>query len=106
MNRMLMIVATAALALGGCVSHAPNEGARTSFRCDAAKVFSYRVVEPAIEIYASGTTYRLEPAGDGAYRSADGAVTYAESGGRVTLTGVFNGPFENCQRRVRLSRFF
>jgi hypothetical protein len=26
-------------------------------------------------------------------------VTYAEAGGRATLTGVFGGPYENCQRR-------
>jgi hypothetical protein len=100
------LILAAALALSACVSHNPSEGARVSFRCEGGKVFSYRRVEPAIEVFASGTTHRLEPVGDGQFRSPNGAVTYAESGGRATLAGVYNGPFENCQRRARLTRLF
>lgn len=105
MKHALFIV-VAALALSACVSHNFSEGQRTNFRCDGDKEFSTRRVDPAIEVYASGATHRLEPAGEGQYRSADGSVTYASAGGGVTLSGIYNGPFENCRRQVRWSRFF
>jgi hypothetical protein len=37
------------------------------------------------------------PNAEGQY--SNGAVTYSETGGRATLTGVYGGPYENCQRR-------
>jgi hypothetical protein len=98
------LIVLAALALAGCVSHNFREGERTHFRCDGGKEFSLRRVPPAIEVYASGATHRLEPAGEGEYRSADGAITYSRDG--RALAGIYNGPFENCRRRVRWSRFF
>jgi hypothetical protein len=104
MKRALVILA--ALALSSCVAHNFSEGERTNFRCDGGKEFSTRSVPPAIEVYASGTTHRLEPAADGQYRSTDGTVTYTRSGGGATLTGIYNGPFENCRRQTRWPRFF
>jgi hypothetical protein len=99
-------IVMAALLLGGCVSHDFSEGLRTHFRCDGDKEFTTRQSSPAIEVYVSGATHRLEPAGEGQYRSLDGAITYTQDGGRATLTGVYNGPFENCRRQTRWSRFF
>lgn len=102
---MREIVVLALLALvAGCVMGSNAEGERTSYRCANGKEFSYRRVSTAIEVYASGQTHRLEAAGEGQYRSADGAVTFSESGG--VLTGAYGGPFETCQRRTQLSRFF
>lgn len=105
MKQALFIV-VAALALSGCVSHNFSEGERTSYRCDGGHEFTTRNVLPAIEVYASGTTHRLELADEGQFRSADGAVTYTESGGRATLSGIYNGPFQNCRRQMRWSRFY
>ena len=104
MKRLLII--TAVIALSGCVSHNFSEGERTNYSCDGGKEFSSRRVAPALEVYASGATHRLEPASDGQYRSSDGAITLSETGGRSTLSGVHNGPFENCRRSTRWSRFF
>lgn len=98
-----------ALALAACESaQSLSEGERLSWRCDGDKAFSLRSAAGAVEVYASGQTYRLAPAegGEGEHRYSDGAVTYVESGGRATLTGVYLGPFENCRRQERLSRFF
>jgi hypothetical protein len=99
-----LIVLTAALTLSACVSHNFREGARTNLRCDGDKEFSLRHVAGAVEIYASGQTLLLQPSGEDVY--SNGAVTYSADGGRATLTGAYNGPYENCQRRTRWSRFF
>jgi hypothetical protein len=104
--KQALIILAAAVALSSCVSHNFSEGQRTFFRCDGGKEFTTRNVAPAIEVYASGTTNRLEPVADGQYRSQDGAITLAQDGGRATLTGIYNGPFENCRRQTRWPRFF
>jgi len=103
MKHALMIFA--ALALSACVSHDFSAGERTYYRCDAGKTLNYRRVGDAIEVFAAGTTHRLEPAADG-YSSADGAISFTQAGGRATLTGVYEGPYQNCRRQTRLSRFF
>lgn len=92
-----ILLSVALLALTACVSHNFAEGRRENWRCDGDKEFSLRQVPGAIELYASGATHRLTPSGEGAY--SNGTVTYAANGGRATLTGVHNGPFENCRRR-------
>lgn len=94
--------AVLALALTACQSaHQLDEGERLNWRCDADKAFSLRYVAGAVEVFASGQTHRLEPvqAGEGERRYSNGAVTYAEAGGRASLTGAYGGPFENCRRR-------
>lgn len=92
-----ILLSVALLALTGCVSHNFSEGQRTNWRCAGDKEFSLREVPGAIELYASGQTHRLAPSGDGAY--SNGTVTYTVDGGRASLTGVYNGPFENCRQR-------
>jgi len=101
MKHALFILATA-FALGGCVSHNFSEGQRTHFRCEGGKEFSYRRVGDAIEVFASGATHRLEPRGDGSYASANGQIVFTGS----SLSGVYEGPFENCRQQTRWSRFF
>jgi hypothetical protein len=103
MKQALFVVA-AALALSACVSHNFSEGARVNYRCDGEREFSTRRVEPAIEVYAGGATLRLEPAGDGQFRSEDGSVTFDVNTG--TLTGIYQGPYQNCRRQMRWSRFY
>ena len=103
MKRAIFIFA-ASLALGGCVSHNFSEGQRTNYRCDGDREFSTRRVEPAIEVYAGGTTHRLEASGDGQFRSEDGSVTFDANAG--TLSGVYQGPYQNCRRQMRWSRFY
>jgi hypothetical protein len=100
MRRTILLCAALA-ALAACQStQSANEGQRLNWRCAGDKAFSLRHVPGAIEVYASGQTNRLEPVAgaEGQYRSADGAVTYAETGGHASLTGVYDGPFENCRR--------
>jgi len=91
-----LIILASALTLAACVTHDFNEGRRTNWRCDGDKRFSLREVAGTVEVYASGQTHRLSPAGDGVYSS--GAITYTVQRGRASLTGVYNGPFENCRR--------
>lgn len=91
-----ILLSTALLTLAACASYSTAEGRRFNFRCEGGKEFSYRRVPGAIEMFAAGQTIRLEGA-DGNY--TNGAVTYAESGGRGTLTGANGGPYDNCRRR-------
>ncbi len=94
-----MLVTAALVALAACQgTRNLDEGRRANWRCEAGKEFSLRRVGGAIEVYVSGQTHRLEP-GQGEGQYTNGTVTYAEDGGRATLTGVYNGPLENCQRR-------
>jgi hypothetical protein len=91
-----ILLSTALLSLAACASYSTAEGQRFNYRCDGDKAFSYRRVPNAIEVFAAGQTIRLEGA-DGAY--TNGTVSYAESGGRGTLTGANGGPYDNCRRR-------
>ena len=90
------------IALSACQTAQNREGERFNYRCEAGKEFSYRRVPGAIEVYASGVTMRLEPVAgaQGQWRSADGAVTYAETGESASLSGAYDGPFENCRPRL------
>ncbi len=90
-----ILLSAALLALSGCVSHNYSEGARTNWTCAGDKEFSLREVSGSVEVYASGQTHRLTPAGAGVY--SNGTVTYTVDGGRASLTGVHNGPFEDCR---------
>jgi hypothetical protein len=99
-----ILLGAALLALSGCVSHNFAEGERTNWRCDGGKEFSLRHVPGAVEVYASGQTHRLAPAGEDTY--TNGTVTYTIDDGRASLAGVHNGPFENCCRTGRLPRFW
>jgi hypothetical protein len=93
-------VVAALLALGACVSGAGNaEGQRTNWRCAGDKEFSLRDVANGVEVYAAGQTHRLDPVAGAGRQYSNGVVTYAEDGGRATLTGVYGGPYENCERR-------
>jgi hypothetical protein len=96
-----IFLAAALLSLSACVSHDFSEGQRTNYRCDGGKEFSMREVAGKVEVYASGQTHQLDPSGEGAY--SDGTITYTTSGGRASLTGVYNGPFENCRGRAQNS---
>lgn len=96
----IFIAMIALVTLGGCVAHNFAEGRRVNWRCDGGKEFSLRYVGDAAEVYASGQTHqlpRVESEGR-TRRYSDGAITYVENG-RGSLTGVYNGPFENCRRR-------
>lgn len=96
-----IVVIAAAFAAAGCQSaHTLDEGERLNWRCDGGKAFSLRHVAGAVEVFASGQTHRLLPiAGDGGERRySNGEVDYVEVDGRARLTGVYNGPFENCRR--------
>lgn len=95
-----ILLSAALFALAGCVSHNFAEGRRENWSCAGDKEFSLRQVPGAIELYASGATHRLAPSGEGAF--SNGTVTLARDGGRATLTGVHNGPFENCRQRGSL----
>jgi hypothetical protein len=95
-----LIVMAAALALSGCVSHNFSEGARQNWRCAGDKEFSLRRVADRIEVFAAGQTHALQPSGEDAY--SNGIVTLTRDGGRATLTGVHDGPYENCRRRGSL----
>jgi hypothetical protein len=102
MKKSLLVVA-ALVALSACQSTGNlDEGRRLNWRCDAGKEFSLRRVGSAIEVYASGQTHRLE-AGASEDQYSNGTVTYAQDGGRASLTGVYNGPFENCRRSTLFS---
>jgi len=95
-----LVVVAALAALGACVSGAGNaEGQRTNWQCAGDKEFSLRHVGNGIEVFAAGQTTRLDlvAGADGQY--SNGTVTYAEDGGRATLTGVYGGPYENCSRK-------
>ena len=99
--RKIVIAGVALMALAGCVSHNFAEGKRTNYRCDADKEFSLRYVAGMAEVYASGQTHQL--AATGADQYSNGAVTLTQSGGRASLTGIYNGPFENCRGRAAQS---
>lgn len=95
-----LVVSAALLALTACASSAGNaEGERTNWRCAGDKEFSLRRVSNGVEVFAAGQTHRLDPVAGAEGRYSNGNVTYTENGGRTTLTGVFGGPYENCQRR-------
>jgi hypothetical protein len=99
--RKMIVAGAALLALAGCVSHNFAEGQRTNYRCDGDKEFSMRDVAGMAEVYASGQNHQLPATGEGQY--SNGEVTYTESGGRASLTGLYNGPFENCRGRAHNS---
>ena len=95
-----LVVAAALIALGACQSTQElREGQRLNWRCAGDKEFSLRHVSNGVEVFASGQTHRLDPVAGAEEQYSNGAVTYAETGDRATLTGVYGGPFENCQRR-------
>ncbi len=107
--RKIFAMLGCALVLGACQSaHSLGEGERLAWRCEGGKSFSLRSAAGAVEIYASGQTHRLAPveSAPGERRYSDGAVTYVESDGRASLTGIYLGPFENCRRQERMSRYF
>ncbi|HYD86351.1 MAG TPA: hypothetical protein VEA80_02650 [Vitreimonas sp.] len=95
------LLAGALLALAACQSAANlDEGERLAWRCAGDKEFSLRAVGDAIEVYAAGETNRLEPiAAESGRAFSNGEITYAEAGGRATLSGVHGGPYENCSRQ-------
>lgn len=99
--RKMILAGAALMALSGCVSHNFAEGQRTNYRCDADKEFSMRYVAGMAEVYASGQTHQLPSTGEDQY--SNGTVTFSRSGGRASLTGVYNGPFENCRGRAQNS---
>jgi hypothetical protein len=93
-------MAAALAALSACQSAGGlNEGERLTWRCAVDKQFSLRTVANGVEVFAAGQTHRLDPVAGVEGQYSNGTVTYAEAGGRATLTGVFGGPYENCQRR-------
>jgi hypothetical protein len=95
-----LIVGAALVALGACASMSGNaEGQRTNWRCAGDKEFSLRHVSNGMEVFAAGQTHRLDPVAGAEGQYSNGTVTYAESGGGATLTGVYGGPFENCSRK-------
>lgn len=93
-----LVVVAALLALGACVSGAGNaEGQRENYRCAGDKEFSLRHVSNGVEVFAAGQTQRLDPVAGAEGQYSNGTVTYTEAS--RTLTGVFGGPYENCQRQ-------
>ncbi len=95
-----LVAAAAILALAACASTGGNaEGERTNWRCAGDKDFSLRRVSNGVEIFAAGQTHRLDPVAGAEGQYTNGTVSYAETGGSATLTGVFGGPYENCQRK-------
>ncbi len=95
-----LVAAAALLALSACQSaRGLNEGERLNWRCDAGKEFSVRRVSNGVEVFAAGQTHRLDPVAGADGQYSNGAVTYTEAGGGTTLTGIYGGPYENCQRR-------
>lgn len=96
--RKIIVLGAALLTLAACQS-AQNlsEGERLNWRCANDKAFSLRFAAGAAEVYAGGETHRLPQMGEGAY--SNGTVIYTEAGGGASLTGVHDGPYENCQRR-------
>jgi len=94
-------IGAALLALAACQSTANlNEGQRINWSCTGDKEFSLRTVGDAIEVYAAGETNRLEPvAAENGRAYSNGEISYAEAGGRATLTGIYGGPYENCRRQ-------
>jgi hypothetical protein len=98
MKRSILVAAL--LALAACQSATGlNEGERLSWACDGGKEISLRNVSNAVEVFAAGQTYRLDPVNGAEHQYSNGAVTYAEASGRATLRGAYGGPYENCQRR-------
>ena len=97
-----ILLSVALLALAACQTTASRDGERFNYRCDAGKELSYRNVPGAIEVYASGVTNRLEPVAGapGQWHSADGSVVFTETGGNASLTGVYDGPYQNCHRKL------
>jgi hypothetical protein len=93
--KKIIIIASAFL-LSACVSHDFAEGRRSEWRCEGGKSFSLREVAGTVEVYASGETNRLTPAGEDRY--SNGTVTYTVDRGRASLTGIQGGPYENCHR--------
>ena len=107
---ILFVAAALVVMLGGCVSHNFNEGRRTNYSCDSDKAFSTRDVAGSVEVYVGGETQRLLASGDGSY--SNGTVTLTGGGeqatllgrgGNATLTGVSNGPYENCRAQASQS---
>jgi hypothetical protein len=93
------MIAAALSALGACASHADSEGQRTNWRCAGDKDFSLRHVSNGVEVFAAGQTHRLDPVAGAEGQYSNGTVSYSEAGGSATLTGVYGGPYENCQRK-------
>lgn len=104
MKKLILVAALGAMALSGCVSHNFREGERSNYRCAGGEDFNLRRVAGNIEVFAGGQTYTLSPSGDGAF--SNGAVTFARSGGRASLTGAYGGPYENCRRTGVLPAVF
>lgn len=96
---MKRLILATALALAACATNANSEGERTNWRCGDGKEFSLRHVSNGIEVFVAGQTLRLDPAPGVEGQYTNGAVTYAEAGGRATLTGAYGGPYENCERK-------
>jgi hypothetical protein len=95
-----LVVVAALVALSACQSAGGlNEGQRINWRCAGDKEFSLRTVANGVEVFAAGQTHRLDPVAGVEGQYSNGTVTYAEAGGRATLTGVYGGPYENCERR-------
>ena len=96
-----MLLSAVLLALTACQSARNlDEGQRLNWRCANDKEFSLRNVGESIEVYAAGETHRLEPVAIENGRSySNGAVTYTESGGNTSLTGIYGGPYESCSRQ-------
>jgi hypothetical protein len=95
-----LVFAAAAIALGACANTQQSlaEGERTNWRCDDGKAFSLRYAAGNAEVYASCQTYALPPAPGQSGQYATSDVNFTQNGGRASLTGVYNGPFENCRR--------
>ena len=98
MSRRFIALA-AMLALAACANSAQSlaEGERMNWSCAGDKGFSLRYAAGGAEIYASGQTYTLPRASE-PRRYSNGTVDYVEGPGGASLTGVHNGPFENCTR--------
>jgi len=99
MKRSVFLVA-ALVALSACQSFGGlNEGARLNWRCAGDIEFSLRRVSNGVEVFAAGQTHRLDPVAGAAGQYSNGTVTYVDTDGSATLTGVYGGPYENCRRR-------
>ncbi len=104
MKKLMLAAVFSTMTLSACVSHNFREGERTAYRCAGGETFSLRRVAGNIEVFAAGQTHTLSPSGDGVF--SNGAVSFVREGGRVSLTGAYGGPYENCRRTGVLPRVF